>query len=223
MTDFESGVATARFVLSQVMEESGPYREGYGSAIKASGIADINALALMQSVKGDRDEDPDGYDLGFEAARETMRQLAVKSAAFRAGVASELRVVDVKAEFDTAVARKAAAIYTETKVIKAKADRLIAGRSLGDDGIGLTAAHRRAIEVELRVIDKVRAVKDFEQRVQRKIFAAKIKAGTAEFIDSHGAVFKSGEGPTLAQRRMQRLAYFAGDTKDAPVLETRDA
>jgi hypothetical protein len=222
MSDYLEGQTAARFVQGQVLEETAPYREGYGSAIKASGIVDINALALMQNIKGDRDEDPDGYDLGFGAARETIRQVVAKSAEFRAGFTFVLRVVDTKAEFDAAVTTRVEQKMSDHKVVQSKAARIIAGRRLGTDGIGLTAAYRRAIEVELLVIDKVAEAKDLQQRVQKKLFAAKIKAGTAEFIDSNGAVFKSGEGPTPAQRRMQRIAYFT-DTKDAPVLETRDA
>ncbi len=211
MSDYLDGQAAARFVLSQVMQESGAYREGYGSAIKASGIGDINALALMQNVKGDRDGDPDDYDFGFRAARETIRQVVAKSAEFRAGFASELRVVGVKAEFDAAVERRADVLYRDHKAIQAIADRLAAGRRLDDRGIGLTARHRFDIEVELRAIEKVRAVKDFEERVQKKLFEHRIAIGTAEFVDSNGTVFKLGEGPTLAQRKMQRTAYFAGN------------
>ena len=218
MTDFTDGRDSARFVLSQVLDESAPYREGYGSAIKASGL-DLNALALLQNVKGDRDDDPDGFNAGFASARETIRQVFAKSAAFKAGFASELRVVDVKAEFDAVVAAKIEQKLADHYEVKRIAVRLMAGRMLNDRGVGLTAKLREQIEVGRRVIEKMADRRDLEQRVAKKLFEREIAAGRALFVDSNGAVFKSGEGPTTAQRKMQRIAYF---TKDAPVLETRD-
>jgi hypothetical protein len=219
-TDFEKGMASAHYVLDSLAEETAMFRAGYAKSSKS--------FALVIDVKRDGAQDPDGFDAGLAAAEETQQQLEQRSATFRAGFEAKLQQIANHAVETKAVAVRADAIYAEHKAVKAKADRLVAGRWLGEDGIGLTAKLREAIAVEQRVIEKVVEAQDFEAKVQSKIFAAKIKAGTAEFIDSNGAVFGLGEGPIPAQRKMQRIAYLAGgDTKDAiglddPRFETRD-
>ena len=180
MTDVESGAAAARFVLSKVLDETAPFREGFGSAIKASGIVDINALALFQNVKGDHDQDRDGYDLGFRAASETIRQLVVKSATFRAGFASELRVVDVKAEFERSVSTRVEEKLAERKYIVHLVEWKVAkAKGLADETTHPDPRIRNAANLKFIADFDERA--DIAHRAETKMLNARIASGAPIF------------------------------------------
>jgi hypothetical protein len=124
------------------------------------------------------------------------------------------------AEFRREVTARVEAKMADHYAVKAKADRLAAGRRLDERGIGLTAAHRLAIEVELRVVEKMAEYHEIKRRVDRKVFEHHIANGTAEFITSDGRTLTE-LGKTVLISPSMRTEYFAA--KDAPALETRDA
>jgi hypothetical protein len=223
MSDYLEGMRAARFVQAQVLDETGAYREGYGSAIKASGIIDINALALMQNVKGDRDEDPDGYDAGFAAARETIRQLGVKSASFRAGFASELRAVDVKAEFERSVSTRVEEKLAERKYIVHLVEWKVAkAKGLVDETTHPDPRIRDAANLKFIADFDERA--DFERRVENKMLDMRIANGEVMFepmTPEESLVAKErfwrGAMKTASPPDPHRPAWRSYETKDGPV------
>jgi hypothetical protein len=221
MSDFEEGRASLHFVMTSLANETAKFRDGYAAFMRTKGD-DSATIGLSLDHKSDDDEDdPDGYSLGFAAGRETFRQLAARSADFKAGWSYELRrpleEQERAREFDRAVSKRADVLYREQKHFTALVEYKAA--TLRDPNQKSVPAPRtpdldRLERVRIEKLAEARAVK---ARADQLVQEHRIKMGTAEFVVREGDTVvprELGKVPTFGER----LGYF----KDVTALEFRD-
>src|SRR6266851_10407740 len=89
-SNFDRGRYAVNDLMIHLAGETGTFNRGYAAGIRAQGISGP-FMTVIDGKSADGEADPDGFDTGFEAAHETVRQLATRSAQFREGWSYELR------------------------------------------------------------------------------------------------------------------------------------
>src|SRR5216684_9126961 len=117
-SNFELGRYAVNDLMIHLAGETGTFNRGYAAGARAQGISGP-FMTVIDGKSADGEDDSDGYDAGFEAAHETFRQLATRSAQFREGWTYELHRPIVERmktlATDTAVAHRADQLYVEHK------------------------------------------------------------------------------------------------------------
>jgi hypothetical protein len=225
-TAFERGRYAVHDLMINLAGETGTFNRGYAAGVKTQGIRGP-FMSVIDGKSADGEDDPDGYDAGFEAAHETVRQLAMRSADFQAGWIYELRrPIEEQAkarEVDTAVFKRVEVKLAEQNYIKA----LVAWKVAKAKGLADETTHpdpRIRDAANLKFIADFDERADFERRVENKMLDMRIARGemmyepmTHEESLAAKDRFWSGQMKTASPSDPNRPAWRRFETKDGPM------
>jgi hypothetical protein len=228
MNDFERGQLAVHVAMGNIANETANFREGYTAFTRAThGVGTLFALVLDVKASAEED-DPEGFSLGFEAGRETLRQLRTRSKDFQAGWAHELQrpVIEKMKALSTEerIARRAEVLFQDHKTLEAHVEYKMAMKRDPNQRTVSAPLTLSLDELERAYIKALAQARDLKHRVDAKVQAHHVASGKGEFVilTNDGGTIPAD--PELIRAKIREARADIGGGKDAtwPNLEFRN-